>query len=144
MHETSARVVLDASAIVRGVRRLDENAAGWLDAVVQGRVEAEVPELAFAEVANSFALYAKSGTLDRTAAQDGVRLALRLPVEVHGLRRLTETAFDTALALGLTVYDAYYATLAEATGAVLLTADRRLAEAVDGSALLPNAVPPAG
>ena len=42
------------------------------------------------------------------------------------------------------MYDATYVLLAEATGATLVTADRRLAGAVGSVALIPDGGPPPG
>lgn len=50
--------------------------------------------------------------------------------------KLVLPAVGPALARGLSVYDACYAVLAEAEDAVLVTADRRLAEAVTRAELI--------
>jgi predicted nucleic acid-binding protein len=62
--------------------------------------------------------------------------ALALPLEIRSLRDLAGGALDSALAHGLSVYDACYVVLAESLGATLITADRRLAAAVDRSELV--------
>lgn len=84
--------------------------------------------------------------LARRLGQDDARSVLEvvtvLPFAVISLPLLVRAALDLALARGLTAYDACYAVLAEATDAVLVTADVRLAAAVPRSALLPAAAPP--
>jgi predicted nucleic acid-binding protein len=65
-----------------------------------------------------------------------ISLFLRMPLEVRELQILIEPAVGLAISRGLSVYDACYAVLAEAEGAVLVTADRRLAAAVTRGELL--------
>lgn len=69
-------------------------------------------------------------------------MVLELPLEVVSLRVLGDAPFALAVARGLSAYDACYAALAEASGAVLVTADVELAGAMRRSALLPDAAPP--
>ena len=59
-----------------------------------------------------------------------------LPLRVHRHAPFAAEALERALALGISGYDAFYVVLAEATDAVLVTADRRLAEAYDRVELL--------
>lgn len=101
-----------------------------------------VPELAFAEVAHAFARYHRVRKIESDVLTRALRDLAALPLTVVSLRRLVELAFAVALERALTVYDACYAVLAEANDAVLVTADAKLAAAVPGSALLPDAPPP--
>jgi predicted nucleic acid-binding protein len=71
-----------------------------------------------------------------------MRLILDVPLRVVSLRSLAVDALALAREIGLSVYDATYALLAEATGATLVTADRRLAAAVERVALIPDDGPP--
>jgi predicted nucleic acid-binding protein len=121
----------------------DENAGLWLDSAAEGRLRSTVPDLAYAEVANALAVYVRAGVLEPEQARVRLRDLLDLPLMVIPMRQLAETAFDAALARGLSVYDACYAALAEASGSVLVTADAKLAAAVSWSVLLPDAGPPA-
>jgi predicted nucleic acid-binding protein len=72
-----------------------------------------------------------------------MRLILDVPVRVVSLRSLVVDALALAREIGLSVYDSTYVLLTEATGATLVTADRRLAAAVERAALIPNDGPPA-
>jgi predicted nucleic acid-binding protein len=71
-----------------------------------------------------------------------MRLILEVPVRVVSLRSLVVDALALAREIGLSVYDATYVLLTEATRATLVTADRRLAGAVERAALIPNEGPP--
>ena len=72
-----------------------------------------------------------------------MRLILEVPLRVVSLRSLAVDALTLAREIGLSVYDATYVLLAEATGSTLVTADRRLATAVERVALIPDDGPPA-
>jgi hypothetical protein len=58
----------------------------------------------------------------------------RFPLEVHSAELLLESAWVIARETGLTVYDSLYVALAVAQTAPLVTADRRLFEALRGGA----------
>lgn len=121
----------------------DANAAAWIDRASAGSVDGLVPDLVFAEVANTFVVHVRAGALDRSQVRARMRAARALPLEVVPTAVLAESAVDVALNRDLSAYDACYAALAEASEAILVTADRRLAETVPRSALLPAAAPPA-
>ena len=61
---------------------------------------------------------------------------LDLPIRSYELRELAAASLPRAVATGLSAYDACYLVLAEALDAVLVTADRRLAEAALQAELL--------
>jgi predicted nucleic acid-binding protein len=128
---------------VRALLGGDANAAAWIDRASAGSVDGLVPDLVFAEVANTFVVHVRAGALDRSQVRARMRAARALPLEVVPTAVLAESAVDVALNRELSAYDACYAALAEASEAILVTADRRLAEAVPRSALLPGAAPPA-
>ena len=140
---TSERAVFDASALVRGVLGGDASAAAWLDAAADQRLRASAPDLVFAELANTLGVHVRAGVLGREQARARLRSLRALPLEIVPTSILAESALDVALSSGLSAYDACYAALAEASDAVLVTADARLAAAVPRSALLPTAAPPA-
>jgi predicted nucleic acid-binding protein len=64
-------------------------------------------------------------------AAELVTRCLELPLAVRPARDLVPAALVRGLQLELTVYDAAYVVLAEAAGAVLVTADRELAQAYE-------------
>jgi predicted nucleic acid-binding protein len=101
------------------------------------------PDLVYGEVANALLRYVRVRRLAAEDADDAMRLILEVPVRVISLRSLAVDALTLAREIGLSAYDATYVLLAEATGATLVTADRRLAAAVGRVALIPNDLPPA-
>jgi predicted nucleic acid-binding protein len=72
-----------------------------------------------------------------------MRLTLEVPVRVVSLRSLAVDALALAHEIGLSAYDATYVLLAEATASILVTADRRIATAIERVALIPDDGPPA-
>jgi predicted nucleic acid-binding protein len=127
----AARVVLDASAFIRGVGLPDpgEEAFGWLEAIHGRRVEALSPELVFAEVANGLLVYVRIAVLDLGVATAIFERLLRLPIRTFSLRELAGPALVVASDRGLSAYDACYLVLAEQAEATLITADQALATA---------------
>lgn len=130
------RAVLDANVIVRGLIARRPNARRWLERVAQREVAAVVPDLVFVEVAQAFAGYVRAGDLTLPTAIRRLEFVRAFPFEVRPLDVLAPAALAVALECGLSVYDACYACLAEAEDAVLVTADQRLAQAVERSELL--------
>ena len=82
------------------------------------------------------------GKNERAHTASGMRLTLEVPLRVVSLRSLAVDAFTLAYEIGLSAYDATYVLLTEATGSTLVTADRRLATAVERAALIPDDGPP--
>ena len=101
-----------------------------------------VPDLVYGEVANALLGYVRARQLAAVDADEAMQLILEVPVRVVSLRSLAVDALRLAREIGLSAYDATYVLLTEATGATLVTADRRLAAAVERVALIPNDGPP--
>ncbi len=74
------RVVLDASAFIRGIGLPDPNdeAFGWIEAFHERRVEPLAPDLLYAEVANGLLVYVRASALARDAAAGILARLLRL------------------------------------------------------------------
>ena len=87
------------------------------------------PALFAFEIANALAKEVRAGSVTAAIAFERLRALLDLPLELVPGEALAEAALESALDLGLTAYDAAYVVLAEAHEALLVTADRRLAEA---------------
>jgi len=106
-----------------------DTALGWVDSVEKKNTEGLAPELVWLEIASALRRYVVSGAIDAPTGFEALGRILALPLSVHRLDTLAEPALARALDLGLSVYDASYLALAEVADAVLVTADRRLAQA---------------
>ncbi len=134
---TAARAILDSSVLVRaGVDRRAEEARAWIENVQSRAVVGLAPELVYAEAANALWTLVRSGGLAREDAEGTLADLLDIPLETTSLRELAPEALSLALERDVTAYDACYLVLAEATGAVLVTADRRLAGAAPRAVLV--------
>jgi predicted nucleic acid-binding protein len=94
------------------------------------------PELALVEVAQALMKYVRSGLLARERADIAFTDLLALPLRLRPLDELVAGAYEASLALQISTYDACYLVLAERAGAVLVTADRRLAALATRSELV--------
>jgi predicted nucleic acid-binding protein len=101
-----------------------------------GRVRAISPALCYSEIANAYVQHVRRQLVDLDDARRSLRAAVRLPLDVRSNRSLCAAAAAVAVHTGLSAYDAHYLALAEAEDAVLVTADRRLAEGASRSVLL--------
>lgn len=87
----------------------------------------DVPAIFGAEVMSAVRSWLHRGEISELAAAGAVRALAALRTEEHPLAPFASRIWE--LRTNLTVYDAWYVALAEALGAVLVTADRRLAGA---------------
>lgn len=94
-----------------------------------------VPDLFHSEVGNILWKKCGRGELSSAEARRIARAVLASPLSVHAATALLEGATDIAIRSGRTVYDALYVALAVALDAPLVTADRRLFNALQGSVL---------
>jgi predicted nucleic acid-binding protein len=133
---TVVNVVLDASVIVRAAVDEAPAAREWTKRLGFD-VRGYAPDLVWVEVGSALYRYVSSGALARTKAHEILAYATRLPVETRSLRGLAAAALAIAIRRGFSVYDACYVVLADALDAPLVTADRRLAAAVDRVELIP-------
>ena len=83
------------------------------------------PDLLRVEVLSALRRHVAGGSLTRRQAEHAVDDLLALPITVYPTGPLLRRCW--ALRSNITTYDACYVALAEALGAPLLTADRRLA-----------------
>lgn len=128
-------IVLDASVVVKWFHEEEgTQAAEQLQKrIADGEIRAIVPPLLFYEVANVLTLKAGSETEDVIAAHNILENFPFQVVEV--IHAVLEEAIRVARERQLSVYDAIYVALAILSGATLITADKKLAEAI-GSPLV--------
>lgn len=127
--------VFDASVLVRSAVDSTGEAARLVGAVDRLELEGHTASLAFVEVANALLNYVRAGAMSVADAGETLASLQRVPFLVHG-HELAGPALLKAVELGLSADDGTYAALAESTGSVLVTADRRLAAAVGNAALI--------
>lgn len=89
-----------------------------------------VPDLLFAECANTLRKWVVRYGLPAEHAQSIVESLLQLPFEVASTVDLLPAATRLALARGVSVYDARYVALGRQLDVPLVTADHRLANAL--------------
>ena len=122
------RLVADASVVIKWFvpEVHSAEATRWLDAAP----DLAAPDLLFAEIAS--VVWKKVGRRELTEAQaraiaSGVE---RLPFRCLSSRELHGSALELALATRRSVYDCLYLATALVLGAPLLTADRKLYDAL--------------
>lgn len=131
------RLVIDASVVVASLRTeeaYNEKAWGVISDFLRGELELlSIPLLPF-EVTNAIWKATMRGGLSREEALDLLREFERFNLP------LREISFEKALELASThnisAYDASYLALAEAEGVPLITADKRLCNAVGGDQVM--------
>jgi len=134
---TPSRAVFDASLVVRAIVTRSPEALEWVRRAEARSVHAIVPELLFAECAHTLLRYVRSAVLDRHAALERLQLATALRLDVRSLAPLVTASLAIAFERGLSAYDSCYVALADAEGAVLVTADQRLADCAARAELVP-------
>lgn len=132
----SAKAVFDTNVLVRAVVDGAKEARTWMDEAVADRVGVVVPDLIYAESASALMRYVRVGRLALERALTIMTMIVELPFEVMPSRLLVVPAMALADRHGIKTYDAHYLALAEAEGAVLVTADRGLAAAATRAVLL--------
>ena len=93
-----------------------------------------VPDLFYAECANTFAQYARLTGYTPKAARDDLTELRALELRVVPTVDLAAEALDIALQHRISGYDACYVALAQRLKAPLLTADEKLVRALAGTA----------
>ena len=133
---TAAEIVLDASALVRGLQRETEAATELVERIAGGLVRAHAPDLIGPETTNALLRLVRSGRSTPEAATAMLEAAASSALVRYPSARFTRPAFELAVEKGISAYDGFYAVLSELLALPLVTADRRLAAAVEGSLLV--------
>ena len=121
-------IVLDASALVDAL--LGRPTAGATANAIRGERALHAPHLVDVEVLHVLRRWAGRGELSSGRATTALADLGDLPLVRHPHAPLRARIW--ALRERLSAYDATYVSLAEALGATLVTADRRLARAAAG------------
>lgn len=131
-----SRAVFDANVLVRAFVDEFAEARTWIERLGAGQLRVLVPDLIYAESASAFMRYVRTGRMDVDRVLAVLARIVRLQFEPIPSRHLALPACALALHHGITTYDAHYLALAEAEGALLVTADRGLAAAASRAVLL--------
>jgi predicted nucleic acid-binding protein len=118
-------IIVDSSALVAAL--LGEGAAGAWSAAVVVDHDLGAPSVAAFECANIIRRRAAAGLVDPYLATTAHHDLALLPIEYWPYDLVAERCWE--LRNNLTIYDASFVAMAEATGSPLYTLDQRLAAA---------------
>jgi len=116
-------IIVDSSVVVAAFLA-DDDTGRWAAEVVAER-ELGAPSIVAFETANIIRRHLAAGLIDERTARLAHRDAALLTIENWPYHAVAARCWE--LRNNLTVYDAAYVAMAEATGAPLYTLDRRLA-----------------
>ncbi|PYN27220.1 MAG: PIN domain nuclease [Candidatus Rokuibacteriota bacterium] len=125
--------VVDASVAVKWLMTEPHEAvAGRL---LHGGHDLLVPDLVFVEVANALRKRVMRGETTVAMATEALQTLGSLPLQVHPSQPLLPLAVELAARFGRSVYDSLYLAVAMIRHCPLVTADRRLYDALAAGAL---------
>ena len=127
------RYVVDASVAVKWFvpEELTQEALGYL----RDDHELLIPDLLWSEFSNILWKKVRRGELIPTEATQILSLCRQVPFQVAESMELIDSALAIALRLDRTVYDSVYLALAAQRDCAMVTADRRLFNAVKSGPL---------
>ncbi len=121
------RLVVDASVAVKWVLKEPDSDIARR---VADRAELLAPDLLWAELGNVLWRRQRSGELSPTDARDMLFTLRAVPVRTHALFPLLPLALEIAVTIRHSIYDCIYLALADQEDCRVVTADRRLQNAV--------------
>lgn len=129
------KVVVDASVGVKWTLAGDaegllDEAYAVLDQYEKGEIRIVVPDLFWVEVGNALWKAVRTGRVSKELGKEAIAVMMERNLPTVPSAPLLEKAFAIATDYGRTVYDAVYVALARDSGAQLITADERLANAL--------------
>lgn len=128
-------LVVDASVAAKWYLKEEEHqrAAPIMEAGMRRETKLIAPVLIVAEIGNVLWQRNRRGELIEDEVREVWAAFGVAPVDLFDIARLMPLALEIALDTGCAVYDALYVALAEAEGAKLVTADRKLIRTLDGT-----------
>jgi predicted nucleic acid-binding protein len=122
------RYVVDASVAARWY--FPEPLAERADALLEQRSEILAPDILLVEIAQLAWKRVRSGEIGEPTADRIVAELRKVPFELKPTAELVTAALPLALHHGFTLTDAFYLALAVQSGCPLVTADRKLYDAL--------------
>jgi predicted nucleic acid-binding protein len=122
------KIVVDASIAVKWFT--DEIHAQAARRLLTDRHDLLAPELIYAEVANAFLKRWRRKEMSRESVDDAVTQFRRAPLKTAATVGLLAAAWQVAVRHDRSIYDALYVTLAASQSCSLVTADRKLFNAL--------------
>ena len=129
------KFVLDASVAAKWLlpaegESLTEEALFLLQSYSQGQIDLVVPDVFWAETANVLWKAVRVNRCPKGAAETALEFLKQRRLPTVSSLELIDLAFALAGSFGRTVYDSLYVALALESKAEMITADRRLVNAV--------------
>jgi predicted nucleic acid-binding protein len=124
--------VIDASVLIKFyVPEIHfDKAEELLTRVEQGDVMLFAPDLIYPEVGNILWKKQRMKELTRSEAEEITDAIISLPLKIETSKLLLPLAMDIAMAYGITIYDALYLSMARIYETKMITADRKLTDAM--------------
>lgn len=126
-----SRFVVDASVAAKWFT--PEEWSGRAVSLQSDFYELIAPDLLWIELANVFATHVRAGRLPSETAAELVAALPAMPVDVRPTGALLTQTLEVAMAFERSIYDAMYVALAIREECPLVTADRRLYNALGDS-----------
>ena len=125
-------LVIDASVLMKFYvpEIFSDKAEELLNRVEQGDVLLLAPDLIYPEAGNILWKKQRMKELSRPEVEEITDAIVSLPLKTETSKLLLPLAIDIGIAYHITVYDAIYVSLARVYEAKMITADRKLADAM--------------
>ena len=125
-------LVIDASVLIKFyVPEIhSDKAEELLTRVEQGDVMLFAPDLIYSEVGNILWKKQRLKELTRSEVEEITDAIISLPLKIETSKLLLPLAMDIGMAYGITIYDALYLSMARIYEIKMMTADRKLADAM--------------
>ena len=125
-------LVIDASVLIKFYvpEVLFDRAERLLAKVEKGDIELSAPDLIYPEVGNILWKKQRLKEINHSEVEEITDAILSFPLKIEASKPLLPLALDIAIACGITVYDAIYVSLAKVYETAMMTADRKLVDAL--------------
>ncbi len=134
-------IVVDASVTIKLYvpEEHSDRAEALFQTVERGETLLVAPDLIYPETGNILWRKHRAAELSAAEAREIADSILSLPLKIEPSRPVISLALDLSISLGITAYDALYLSLASVYDASLITADRRLVNALAKSPMKKHA-----